>query len=160
MGSALNDLSREVGGALGTAVIGSIVTAAYRSSLKLPGAPAALADQARASFAVAIHAGGSTGAHARDAFVDGIHAGLLYAAGAAILAAISVAILLKSEPATRRPARASDQRQPAHAAQQPASALARRPSRQSTGAAIVPGEEAAPARRVSSVTSTPGRLAR
>jgi len=35
VGSALNDLSREVGGALGTAVIGSIVTAVYRSSLEL-----------------------------------------------------------------------------------------------------------------------------
>jgi len=103
VGSALNDLSREVGGALGTAVIGSIVTAVYRSRLKLPGAPARVADQARASFAVAIGAGGSTGAHARDAFVDGIHSGLLYAAGAAILAAIAVATLLghgAREPAT------------------------------------------------------------
>jgi hypothetical protein len=39
VGSALNDLSREVGGALGIAVIGSIVTAVYRSSLYLPGIP-------------------------------------------------------------------------------------------------------------------------
>jgi EmrB/QacA subfamily drug resistance transporter len=99
VGSALNDLSREVGGALGTAVIGSIVTAAYRSSLQLPGAPAPLVQQARASFAVAIHAGGSTGVHARDAFVKGIHAGLLYAAGAAILAAVAVAALLRRERA-------------------------------------------------------------
>jgi MFS family permease len=77
-GSALNDQSREVGGALGTAVLGSIV---------------------RQSFAVAIHAGGPVGTHARSAFVDGIHTGLLYAAGAAILAAISVAVLLSwSEP--------------------------------------------------------------
>jgi len=40
VGSALNDLSREVGGALGTAVLGSVVTAVYRSSLHLPGVPA------------------------------------------------------------------------------------------------------------------------
>jgi EmrB/QacA subfamily drug resistance transporter len=98
VGSALNDLSREVGGALGTAVIGSIVTGVYRSSLKLPGAPAPLVNEARASFAIAIHSGGSTGVQARDAFVDGIHTGLLYASGAALLAAISVAILLKSRP--------------------------------------------------------------
>ena len=65
VGSALNDLSREVGGALGTAVIGSVVTAVYSSSLQLPGAPAPLVDKARSSFAVAIHAGGSTGAHAQ-----------------------------------------------------------------------------------------------
>src|SRR6202020_2785699 len=47
VGSALNDLSREVGGALGTAVIGSVVTAVYRSSLRLPGVPAPLAPQAQ-----------------------------------------------------------------------------------------------------------------
>jgi len=100
VGSALNDLSREVGGALGTAVIGSIVTGVYRSSLRLPGAPAPFVAEARASFAIAIHTGGSTGVHARDAFVAGIHAGLLYAAAAAIVAALCVAVLLKknSEP--------------------------------------------------------------
>lgn len=97
VGSALNDLSREVGGALGIAVIGSIVTGVYRSSLKLPGAPAPLLDKAKASFAIAIHTGGPVGAHARVAFVDGIHTGLLFAAGAAILAAISVATLLRRE---------------------------------------------------------------
>ncbi len=102
VGSALNDLSREVGGALGTAVIGSVVTAVYRSSLQLPGAPPPLVDRARASFAVAIHAGGSTGVHARDAFVNGIHIGLLYAAGAAIIAAIAVATLLESEAWNRQ----------------------------------------------------------
>jgi EmrB/QacA subfamily drug resistance transporter len=102
VGSALNDLSREVGGALGTAVIGSVVTATYRSSLHLPGIPAPLASQARQSFAIAIHAGGPVGAHARPAFVDGIHAGLLYAAGAAILAAISVAVLLTRDARIRR----------------------------------------------------------
>ena len=98
VGSALNDLSREVGGALGTAVLGSIVTAAYRSNLHLPGAPPALVNAARASIGVAIHAGGTTGTHAKSAFVTGIHAGLLYAAGAALLAAISVAFLLRGSP--------------------------------------------------------------
>jgi EmrB/QacA subfamily drug resistance transporter len=97
VGSALNDLSREVGGALGTAVIGSVVTAVYRSSLQLPGARAQVVARAQASFAIAIHAGGTTGAHARDAFVEGIHTGLLYAAGAAIVAAVSVAVLLRSD---------------------------------------------------------------
>ena len=101
-------------GALGTAVLGSIVTAVYRSSLRLPGVPAPLARQAQQSFAIAIHAGGPVGTHARTAFVDGIHAGLLYAAGAAILAAIAVATLLSSHPlpappqtVTPRPVRTS-----------------------------------------------------
>ena len=82
VGSALNDLSREVGGALGIAVVGSIVTAIYRSNLNLTGIPAGLAGRARGSFALAIHAGGPVRASASTAFVDGIHAGLLYAAGA------------------------------------------------------------------------------
>src|ERR1700728_3732046 len=67
VGSALNDLSREVGGALGTAVLGSVVTAVYRSSLHLPGVPAAVASQAKASFAIAIHAGGPVGVSGRSA---------------------------------------------------------------------------------------------
>jgi EmrB/QacA subfamily drug resistance transporter len=93
--SALNDLSREVGGALGIAVIGSIVAATYRSNLHLtPAIPAALADRARGSFALAIHAGSPVKAAASTAFVDGIHTGLPYAAGAALLAAITVAVLL------------------------------------------------------------------
>jgi EmrB/QacA subfamily drug resistance transporter len=94
VGSALNDLSREVGGAMGIAVVGSIVTAWYRGNLHLVGVPARLASEARDSFAVAIHAGGPIRATASSAFVDGIHVGLLYAAGAALLAAISVATLL------------------------------------------------------------------
>src|SRR5580658_1055410 len=116
VGSALNDLSREVGGALGTAVLGSVVTAIYRSSLRLPGVPAPLADQARQSFAIAIHAGGPVGSHARAAFVDGIHAGLLYAAAAAVLAAIAVATLLSRDAKIRRPAEEGEQPRLAYAA--------------------------------------------
>jgi EmrB/QacA subfamily drug resistance transporter len=160
VGSALNDLSREVGGALGTAVIGSIVTAVYRSSLTLPGAPTTLADQARASFAVAIHAAGSTGAHAREAFVDGIHTGLLYAVGAAIIAAIAVATLLRSEVAARRPVTAGDQQQRAFVAQQSEVALARVPSSQSSRPTVVLGTDAISAGQVPIVTSTAGRWTR
>ena len=100
VGSALNDLSREIGGALGIAVVGSIVAAGYRSNLYLPGVPAGLAGRARGSFALALHVGGPVRAAASSAFVNGIHAGLLCAAGAALLAAITVTVLLS--PALRR----------------------------------------------------------
>src|SRR5262249_36420871 len=93
-GPALTALAREFGGALGLAVIGSIVTAVYRANLHLVGVPAGLADKARGSFALAIHAGGPVKATASSAFVDGIHTGLLYAAGAALFAPIPVAVLL------------------------------------------------------------------
>ena len=105
VGSALNDLSREVGGALGIAVIGSIVTAVYRSSLHLPGIPPAQASQAQDSFAIALHAGGAIKAAASTAFVDGINTGLLYAAAAALIAAITVLLLLPREKRRRQPAR-------------------------------------------------------
>jgi uncharacterized membrane protein AbrB (regulator of aidB expression) len=99
VGSALNDLSREVGGALGIAVIGSIVTAGYRANLDLAAVPSALAAKVRGSFALGIHAGGPIRASASSAFVDGIHVGLLYAA-AALIAAVAVAVLLS--PGLRR----------------------------------------------------------
>jgi MFS family permease len=105
VGSALNDLSREVGGALGIAVIGSIVTAVYRSNLQLTGVPAALASKARGSFALAIHAGGPVKATAASAFTDGIHTGLLCASAAAIIAAITVAVLLPGGLRSRRATR-------------------------------------------------------
>ena len=77
----------------------------------MPGVPAPLAHQAQQSFAIAIHAGGPVGAHARTAFVDGIHTGLLYAAGAAVIAAISVATLLSRDAKIRRAAGRSEQPQ-------------------------------------------------
>jgi EmrB/QacA subfamily drug resistance transporter len=111
VGSALNDLSREVGGALGIAVIGSIVTAGYRANLHLAGVPAGLAGPARGSFALAIHVGGPVQATAATAFADGIHTGLLYAAGAALLAAISVAVLLTGDLRSRQAARSEQPEQ-------------------------------------------------
>ena len=92
--SAMNDLSREVGGALGIAVLGSIMTAIYRSHLTVSGVPAAVLGQARDSLAVASRIGGPVAAPGRRAFIDGIHVALLAAAAAAVLAAAAVAVLL------------------------------------------------------------------
>ncbi|MGX7681772.1 MFS transporter [Jatrophihabitans sp. DSM 45814] len=92
--SAMNDLSREVGGALGIAVLGSIMTAIYRSHLTLPGLPSAIADKAKDSLAVAAHLGGPVAAKANAAYVDGMHVAFFAAAGAAVLAAVLVMILL------------------------------------------------------------------
>ena len=92
--SAINDLSREVGGALGIAIIGSVMTAIYRSHLTVPGVPAAVLGKAKDSLAVAAHIGGPVAAQADTAFIDGVHIALYTAAGAAALAAVVVFVML------------------------------------------------------------------
>lgn len=92
--SAMNDLSREVGGAVGIAVLGSVLTGIYRSRLTLPGAPSGLLAHAKDSFAGAAHLGGSVAQHANAAFIDGVHAAFYAAALIVALAAIAVRLLL------------------------------------------------------------------
>jgi EmrB/QacA subfamily drug resistance transporter len=94
VGSALNDLSRELGGAIGIAVVGSVLANVYRSSLDLTGVPAPLAAHARSSFAVATHLGQPVARHAEMAFSSGMQAALLVAAAAALGAAVAVVALL------------------------------------------------------------------
>ena len=98
--SAMNDLSREVGGAVGIAVLGSIMTAVYRNNLSLPGLPSAFVEQARDSIAIAAHAGGQVASSANSAFLDGMHVAFYAAAGAAVFAAIAVTILLHGKGTT------------------------------------------------------------
>jgi len=98
--SAVNDAAREVGGALGIAVLGSALTDRYQAGVSgaVAHAPGALAEHARdalpAALALAHQVGGSQGARlaatAQSAFVDGLGLAMLIAAGAAVLAAIFV----------------------------------------------------------------------
>ena len=99
VGSALNDLSRELGGAVGIAVLASLLTGAYQSHLRLPQAThlsAAQASLARSSVAVATHLGGTVAAQAQNAFADGMHLALYVAAGIVTAAALGVATLLRT----------------------------------------------------------------
>ncbi|MGV9245509.1 MFS transporter [Streptomyces sp. NPDC003710] len=96
IGSAMNDLSRELGGALGIAVLGSMLSASYRSHLHLPHTPESVAQAARSSLAAAHAIGGPVAQEARGAFIDGMHAALLGGAVAAALAAVAVAALMRS----------------------------------------------------------------
>jgi EmrB/QacA subfamily drug resistance transporter len=95
--SAMNDLAREVGGALGIAVLGSVMAASYRSHLELPGVPTGIAEQARDSLAIATRIGGTVADQAGVAFVSGFHIALYAAAGAALVAAVLVFGLLRTE---------------------------------------------------------------
>ncbi|WP_201452494.1 MFS transporter [Streptomyces sp. HM190] len=101
VGSAVNDLSREMGGALGIAVLGSVLNAGYRDTLDLDGVPSHIAEAAHSSLAAANVVGARTGdtslmENARDAFASGMHLALLTGAGAAVLGAVAVAVLLRT----------------------------------------------------------------
>ncbi len=98
VGSALNDLSREVGGATGIAVIGSILTSTYTSQVNLNGLPSKIASEVKKSYAAASHLGTQASDRAHTAFVNAMHIALLTGAGAVLLAAAATVILLARRP--------------------------------------------------------------
>jgi len=107
-GSAVNDATREIGGTLGVAVLGSVYSSLYASHLRThAGAlPSALVQRATTSFgagrAVAGHLSGAAGpAFGRvvtASFMDGLHAACFVAAGFCLVGATVVAGLLPSRP--------------------------------------------------------------
>jgi len=114
-GSAVNDFTRELGGALGVAVIGSVMASAYgthilRSMTQL-GAPPAAAAAARqsvtAGLAVAAHlppvAQAAAAAAARQAFTDGLSAGSIVAAAAASAGALGALLFLPAHASQQGP---------------------------------------------------------
>ena len=98
VGSAMNDTTRELGGALGVAVLGSLLTSAYTSSIDgalggLSAADRAVADSGLVgAFRVADQLGASGAGlvdAAKDAFMDGVHLASL--TGAVVVAVAAVA---------------------------------------------------------------------
>lgn len=98
VGSAMNDTTRELGGALGVAVLGSLVTSRYASSLasSVEQLPAVARDRASEGLAgalqVAERIGGDVGAQiqtaAQQAFVDGIGLAAMVASVVVLAAAV------------------------------------------------------------------------
>lgn len=106
VGSAMNDTTRELGGALGVAVIGSILSSQYTSSIApaLAGLPIKLQEVARSSVGGAIGVAGRAGkagsglaAAAKIAFVHGMQRSLLVAALSALVASGIALWLLPAE---------------------------------------------------------------
>jgi MFS family permease len=106
VGSAMNDTTRQVGGALGVAVVGSVMLSTYGSRVgealtnsHIPVSPA-LFEQSRQDLATALAV--ATNKHVpaalqtklvnqiNTAFVDGMHHGVLFAAAATLIGAIVV----------------------------------------------------------------------
>ena len=104
IGSAMNDVVREVGGTLGIAVLGSALASAYASTMDgasagLSGdAAAAASDSVGGAHAVAAQTGGSAGADlvatANQAFVDAMSTTAGIAAAIAIAGALIAAVFL------------------------------------------------------------------
>lgn len=110
VGSAVNDTTRQVGGALGVAVIGSLVASVYAAGIDDVAAAFGLGGPALAeskgSLGAALRTAGSLGtdgpafAHAaKDAFVDGLSKGLRLGA---VVVAVAAMVAYRFLPATAR----------------------------------------------------------
>ena len=71
VGSAMSDVTRQVGGALGVAVIGSLIGSAY--SRDMDGRAGAAAESIGAAHAVAAQLGGAAGRELADDRRAGVH---------------------------------------------------------------------------------------
>lgn len=110
----MNDATREVGGTLGVAVIGSVFasvyTAAIASSAVWAGAPQELSQRAAEGIGLALGVveasvavvGPEIAAQladaARQAFIDGLVLGCVVASAVALLGAVLVAVFLPAKP--------------------------------------------------------------
>ena len=128
VGSAVNDATRLLGGTLGVAIIGSVYASVYASRLTsaLPARlPASVTSAAHESVGAALELAGRLGAGghtqlagalhsaASGAFIDGLSAGCLVAAGVALAGAIMAALLLPAQPVAALAGQSHAERSPA-----------------------------------------------
>jgi MFS transporter, DHA2 family, multidrug resistance protein len=113
VGSALNDTTRQVGGALGVAILGSIFASSYGSHIvsSLRGLPsssiAAATNSVGAALAIGAKIGGEQGAAivegAKTSFIHAMDRGLLVGAGIALLGSVVSLIWLPNRAAEAQP---------------------------------------------------------
>ena len=127
MGSAVNDATRELGGTLGVAVVGSVALSLYRDVFAGLQLPESVLGPARDSIGSAVVTSqrlaqsGEAGAArtladaAQSGFLDGLQAGCWIAAGVSVIGALLVVLWLPAHPdspaasdETRLPAATSD----------------------------------------------------
>jgi DHA2 family multidrug resistance protein-like MFS transporter len=113
VGSAVNDTSRELGGALGIAVLGSIATSSYRNSVDVSSLPAGAGEAAGESVGAAVQvAAGLPGEQAASlvdsagrAFTDAFNTTM---AAGAVVAGLSALVVYASGRRDRRGAAAHE----------------------------------------------------
>lgn len=102
LASAVNDVTREVGGALGAAVMGSVLVSLYQDRVAgaLTHLPGPLAEQAREGITGALLAGQHLGpqapaliAAARDSFTHGFQGAMVLGAGVLLVTAVVTGLL-------------------------------------------------------------------
>ena len=118
VGSALNDMTRELGSTLGVAVIGSVFASIYvseltgRASRALPSAAIAHAKQSMGAALVTAqaltqHGAASAGASlqrlAASGFMGGLHSACYVLAGVCVAGALLCAAVLPSQPPAQEP---------------------------------------------------------
>jgi DHA2 family multidrug resistance protein-like MFS transporter len=90
--SAVSETAYELGAVLGTAILGGLITALYRTNLVLPpGLPADAASAARETLAGAVHAAGAVGGDLGDALAAA--AAQAFDSGFAVTALIGAALV-------------------------------------------------------------------
>ena len=140
VGSAMNDTTRQVGGALGVAVLGSALSSSYASSIApalrgLPASAATLAgDSVGGATAVAATTGGS-GAQALlqaayTAFTSGMGEALLIGAGVAAAGAVVTLVFLPARASHPAGSKVGAYAVPPDAAARPRINTSRPPSRE------------------------------
>jgi hypothetical protein len=98
VGSAVNDTSRELGGALGIAVLGSIATSSYRNGVDVSGLPPEVASAAGESVGAAVTVASGLPGQQATALVDDAGAAFTDAlsttmtAGAVVAAVCAIAV--------------------------------------------------------------------
>jgi EmrB/QacA subfamily drug resistance transporter len=112
VGSATNDTTRELGGALGVAILGSLLSSRYSSAVDEalagsalpPDAATAVRDGVGGAAIVADRVGGDAGQAllevARSAFVDGMGLAFLVAGAVALAGAVVALVFLPARPGT------------------------------------------------------------
>jgi MFS family permease len=106
VGSAVNDTTRQLGGVLGVAVIGSLLVTRYSSRIDGLAIPAGTRSAARSSIGAALQEagtlGGRAGQHlveaARSGFVNGFQFATLVVAGVIAASVVVVVLFLPNRP--------------------------------------------------------------
>ncbi|MEV6847510.1 MFS transporter [Actinoplanes sp. NPDC051411] len=118
VGSAVSNTIRQLGGALGVAALGAVISSVYRGRLgdATDGLPSAAASAAKESisgaYGVAEHAGPGAGAlvqHANDAFITAVHYASIGSVVVALLGALVALIWLPGKRPATAPAPTSSE---------------------------------------------------